>query len=407
MASVEFDKFKKLCINAKIYHKTDLIKKTQDCKEIIKKTEKCLCLWAPHAKFMSNDLLHFLLVKCKQNCQLCQYKKTADLIKFYTLFDFTAINKLISISEIAASERLLDHVILHHCNEIPNCDIAAITNMETIRLSAASMAYLFDTVYNTIFAKEDPTKLNAFKLLNRLIIHPRMIEDHWELLYEFAILMYLNGYISFVHEDRLVALFQYNPAELFSMTIGYTHNNNNPSSLVAFILGFYETIHVCHADLFYVDRLPETTKSGIYKKMSNLIELVSCRYHKSIHNSSTVDLNIVPSDILTSIFVFNGSFSKIIYKLMSKKKLYICYMDEYGNETGVDAGGLTRDFYTSFAKQILSYFEEVDGYLLPKKKVLNVNQWFVIGILLSRSIFCENISPSIPFHPILSYLLLY
>jgi len=106
---------------------------------------------------------------------------------------------------------------------------------------------------------------------------------------------------------------------------------------------------------------------------------------------------------MESIVLLNGGISGLYEKLMMPQRLYIVYEDELGNETGVDEGGLTRDFYSSFHIQIKECFEEVDGYLMPKSGTLTLVEWKIVGIIMSRSIFSENISLSLNLHPLLCY----
>ena len=74
---------------------------------------------------------------------------------------------------------------------------------------------------------------------------------------------------------------------------------------------------------------------------------------------------------------------------------------------GHDAGGLTKDFYDMFAIETGKIMKaDEDGFLSPPRNQKEEPElWYRLGVLLCRSVFLENISPSLSLHPVLVYFL--
>jgi len=114
-------------------------------------------------------------------------------------------------------------------------------------------------------------------------------------------------------------------------------------------------------------------------------------------------LYVNPQEMLYSIANFNT-----MKKLTDPKSYtHVTYQTANG-DYGEDAGGLTRDLYTNFSKEALQYFGEQDEYKIPQHSIfITPRLWRLIGIMFARSIFYENISPSISIHPIVAYMMIY
>ena len=334
-------------------------------------------------------------------------------------FNYNSLTKLVPLlSQIIHLPKLVEHVIVNHIDEIPQCDINVFCDVDDVTISQSLVYFLVNNIIETYNSDGNVIKTNAYKLVSNWITKPNVIEQHWHILYNFVLKMFRafrntcrteenDDWITIFTNKQLRPLLQYKPTELFDMVLERAYNFKT-YEIVNFALYFCDNVHISFDSVFYLDRLPEQTLIVLLPNITNLIELISRRYHKSIHNSlKENDLYVLPSHIITSIFVLNGTYKQLLNKLKNKQRLYISYEDEYGNETGVDEGGLTRDFYSSFSQQIRENFEDVDGYLVPKKNSLSQKEWIIAGTLICRSIFCENISPAIPFHPVLTYLMLF
>ena len=63
----------------------------------------------------------------------------------------------------------------------------------------------------------------------------------------------------------------------------------------------------------------------------------------------------------------------------------------FNGEVGVDAGALKIEFFTKFFEECrTSFFEEVNGYFIPKKSVGNLSIFKCIGVAIAHSIFQEG-----------------
>ena len=402
------DQFKIICGNVKLYNKKDIPKRTQECKELIKSYSKCMCLQIPIANGFSPDLLHFVITKCKQNCGLCQYKNPKDMIKFMSNFGYHAISKIVPITQIVTdSHEILEHVIQNHLHEIPRCDVVKITEKDLL-ISEKTISNILDTIYHTEDIEAIP-RLNAYILLKAWIKYPTIIENHWRSLYHFVMELHASNRETIFEKTDLQPLFQYKPVELFAMAFNNACQTRT-YHFVNFLIDVQDAVHVGFDQLHYLERFPVDLRQKIIGKMENLPELISLKYQKSIRNDRPDDqweLCVFPANILESMVVLNGGSDDLIEILMDRHRVYVIYEDENGEETGVDEGGLTRDLYTTFAQQIRKYFDDVDGYLMPKRgKTLRKDEWFIIGAMIARSAFCENISPGLNLHPILVYLML-
>lgn len=403
------DKFKTICGNARLYNKKDVPKKAQECKELLKSYSKCMCIQIPIANGFSPDLLHFVVTKCKQNCGLCQYKNPKDMIRFMSNFGYHAITKIMPIAQIIGSFEILEHVIQNHLHEMPKCDVVKIVEKEKDPLiSEKTMSNILDAIHQT----EDIAqilRLNAYILLKAWIKEPSIIEDHWDALYHFVLELHRTDRASIFEKTDLQPLFQYKPAVLFALAFNCAIQTRT-YYFVNFLVDVQDSVHIGFDQLHYLERFPADVQKKIFEKMENLVELISLKYQKSIRNDRPDDqweLCVFPANILESMVILNGGSDDLIEILMDRHRVYVVYEDEHGEEMGVDEGGLTRDLYTTFAQQIRDKFEDVDGYLMPKRgKTLRKDEWYIIGAMIARSVFCENISPGLNLHPILVYLML-
>jgi len=324
-------------------------------------------------------------------------------------FGYHAITKIMPIKQIIGSFEILEHVIQNHLHEMPRCDVVKITEKEKDPLiSHKTISNILDTIYQSEDDSQIP-RLNAYVLLKAWIKEPSIIEDHWDALYHFVLELHATSRVNIFEKSDLQPLFQYKPDELFSVAFNNACHTRT-YDFVNFLIDVQDSVHITFDQIHYLDRFPNEVKQKIIGKMENLPELISLRYHASIRNDRVADqwdLCVFPANILESMVILNGGSHDLIEILMDRHRVYIVYEDENGEEMGVDEGGLTRDLYTTFAQQIRDKFEDVDGYLMPKRgKTLRKDEWVIIGVMIARSVFCENISPGLNLHPILVYLML-
>ena len=79
----------------------------------------------------------------------------------------------------------------------------------------------------------------------------------------------------------------------------------------------------------------------------------------------------------------------------------------YKGSLGYDGGGLTREFFEIFYEEIKKYFKtDKNGYIVPLSDD-NPKLYDIIGTVLARGIFYENIRSELNLHPLIINQMLY
>lgn len=120
------------------------------------------------------------------------------------------------------------------------------------------------------------------------------------------------------------------------------------------------------------------------------------------------DLRVDPLHMINSSICQNLNLAATIRNFVElDRKPYIIYDNENG-QIGIDAGGLTRDFYSQYFLQLRGHMVEKDGYMTFAADLNGINSLQrarFAGVITAYAIFKENISPNIRFHPIISYFI--
>jgi hypothetical protein len=127
------------------------------------------------------------------------------------------------------------------------------------------------------------------------------------------------------------------------------------------------------------------------------------------YSYQTFDIHVDPLNMVNTAIVKGANLASTIFDFVSlKKKPYIIYENANG-QLGIDAGGLTRDFYTQYLLQLQCEMDKKDNYMtFGELKVANsLQRMRFAGVVTAYAIFIENISPNIRFHPILSYFIIH
>jgi hypothetical protein len=131
----------------------------------------------------------------------------------------------------------------------------------------------------------------------------------------------------------------------------------------------------------------------------------------SIHPSTNYVFELVvdPMHMINTAISCNMNLSMTIRNFVEfHRKPYIIYENENG-KIGIDAGGLTRDFYSQYLLQLRDHMIEKEGYMTFTTGLNGFNsiqRARFAGVITAYAIFRENISPSIRFHPIISYFII-
>ena len=145
--------------------------------------------------------------------------------------------------------------------------------------------------------------------------------------------------------------------------------------------------------------MSKVTANAMMKLMSSLLSF----------GESTFELYVNPHDMINTAICYNMNLRNTIQTYLSlKMKPYIVYNNENG-QIGVDAGGLTRDFYTQYFLQLkTNVMVECDNYMTFDSTTLRTSLQRIrfAGVITAYSVLVENISPNLRFHPILSYFII-
>ena len=184
---------------------------------------------------------------------------------------------------------------------------------------------------------------------------------------------------------------------------------------------------ICHIDprLFsFILQLSSENLASVMSKMDTncMISVISnCLYMYSPNRY--FDLHVDPKHMMNTAICkgLNLSYTMAQFTHHPQQKPYIVYENENGR-MGIDAGGLTRDFYTQYFLQLKEWMVVQDDIFMGFPTALagggggggvgggasganSLARVRFAGVLTAYSMFRENISPNIRFHPLVSYFI--
>jgi hypothetical protein len=401
--------YRNLCDLTKKCHKSEIKKICEECKKHISGLELiCLCNYIKPTQNVSNELLFFIMEKCKKICNFCQYKKQSRLYDAIKQLPYFQIVQLFSFEYLCKTSEIIDNIILSKINEIPMKDMMhIIEHNKKIKIPASIVQKLINSINSNYSNTND-----SFLLLNKLIDQDQFIDDHSKILTRFIMQLMKKNKLSLFDKTKLLPFFQSDYLLEYALA---TQNYD----CVKEIISNCNIVHISDKHYDTILWLYSNDFSGLCTKLTNITELISFNYKRYIANGS-FDLIVNPSKILLTVGKLhtksnvnevdklsdNQRYYTFIENMSSKKRPYVIYQTESG-DVGVDMGGVSRDFYTQSFIEVKDYFVEVDGYYsIPLESEITPKNWKMIGLIAGRSSLCENISPSINIHPILCYLLL-
>lgn len=432
---MSFAEYKQLCGYAKVCHKNELVRITAECKEHIecaldknkkisklkqklddedsgfvhpvslvslekKENAKCLCNYLNCSAIVSEDLLFFVALKCKSVCGFCFFKNKSVVYKIIQNLKYHQIKQIIDLPTIIKTKEIIDSILKNNMNEMSLDDLMQIISLkEGIRLDKGVVKKLLGAIN---YEEMDITS-GSFKIINKLITQEQFIEDNNKLLTTFLIELMTKKKMHIFEKRKLVPFFRSD----YLLEHALTTSNYD---CVKEIIKNSDLVHIGAKHYYTILWLYYDNFEELCTKLTNLTELIAYQY-KNYLVTGSFDMPVNPSKIIETLGKIGTEDENEYFmeNLVSKKRPYVKYRCDAG-EVGVDMGGVSRDFYTQFFIETKQYFEENDGHFIPERPgpetKLTEGVWRIIGIICCRSIFCENISPSINFHPILCYLLL-
>lgn len=390
--------YRAICDKAKINRKNELPKISLECINYIESNiahVKCLCNYIKISN-LTNELLFTIVQKCKQLCNFCRFKNYSILYKNINELKYHQLRQIFTPENITESKEILDDIISTKINEMTQADLLHFVSIvQDININPSTVKKLLKSINY-----EGNWKKNmGFQIINELIVREKFIDKNNRLLTDFIMELMNKNKLHIFERNRLIPFFKSDyllEHALITKNYDCAKDIINNSELIHVGSKHYDTVLWIYHDNF----------SQLCTKLTNLTELIAYQY-KNYLADGAFDLIVNPSKMLETIGKIDTkkSYTNIVADLLSRKRPYIIYQSEAGS-VGIDAGGLTRDFYTQFFIEVKEFFEEVDNHYIPRKDVLNDEQWRLIGYICGRSVLCEDISPSINLHPIICYFML-
>lgn len=390
-----YTKFVEYVSLAKVSHKIEYDKMINICIEYLQNTKHtCYCKYI-NASLFSNIVLSVSLEKCKKTCDFCQFHLNKKLFEIISKIEYSKIKNIFGINDIKKNKDLVE-ILMDKCESIPPYDICIFLQFSKPILSNKTIKILLNR-FKFVNYDNKTIWFNIFKLI---IFNEIYFEKHNILFVEFIVdVIKTNNLGKFKIEDI-------SPLINSDYLINFMLKNNNMSH-IHIVINLCKSIFISHLYICKLNVFDYNSLKIIGKKMINVIDMIS---YMNKNNGMIENINLIvePLNALESIFNLNSEES--IELLCDKCTTHIIYKDTMGS-MGYDAGGLTKEFYSIVSNEIKKKMIEVDGYLLPNptcdtQKINNIKIMRLAGNLFCRSIFLENISPSLNIHPIICFLLI-
>lgn len=433
------------------FHQQTKVQRATDCIKIIGEIDTCICHFIEKIYPLgSNELTFFTIMKTKHNCGICQWSVHRlyyfiQKLPFYQISQICDPKKLLEIPHVLNNRKIftqifhqfeiddavIQFILLKMSNTRILFDILAKKIMDILRIQDKSTDGFAKSLIQTY--KTDKSLDYYFHILNVCLMDKRFIEINYDAIYK--LLIYIFDTLTTIHYEYEIK-YDTEMVEMVS-TITGIYKKVSPESLVHFILyNINRGIQILDDHVYYCYHNTETSLEtdpylneclGYFAKHNyKNIEFIQFHMHSKLRFKimaiipievvvqNTVNRNrgfannklhlyVNPREMLYSMANFN-----VMKKLADPMSYtYVVYQSSNG-DYGEDAGGLTRDLYANFPKEVAQYFGEQDEYMIPQDNIFVTHRlWRLIGIMFARSIFYENISPSISIHPIVVYMMMY
>ena len=449
-------KIREIC--AMKYNPANLPHAVNKCKLLLKDHERCLCSLLPGIIRMGSvDLSTFGLNLCKQNCGFCQIKMEYlyDLTKnvpFHIIQRVIPVDILVKHSNIVFSileTRLYELSTVFICDLMESLFSAHFSNIDEDERDEYIVYRLTNIIKANIHRTKKMKKDAVFTMFYEIVKYVSPLtttrEDSGicelitnalsiiDCIFEYDLLDQLDIYkiadLVFYHFNQFKfvlmegfknqikreSITEQQEEWMVSRRVVYRSVELTNEYITRILVNYDRPI--CHIDnhLFsFILQLPSDNLAIVMRKITSacMISLIStCLF---LHPPNRYfELHVDPQHMINTAICRGNNLSYTIDQFLRYKnqKPYIIYENENG-QLGIDAGGLTRDFYTQYFLQLKqSMVLHDDIYMtFPVSNLAGANSLVRIrfaGILTAYSIFRESISPNIRFHPLVSYFIIH
>lgn len=393
--------FKQIIGHIKISHKTQYPVLVNECKKQITNTNlKCYCSHLKQCKFNS-ELRIMCTQKCSNTCKFCQFSD-ASLYDCVLNASLHEIKSNFTLSLLVNRYWVLNKILKNNpINLFSLNDIYDILNLDTlgnIVYPSSLVNIILSSDEYSVSNSHDNNKLFYINLIKTLLHSQHTIDNNSNEFNMFAV--------------RTISRILNNHDDIYGNDIGQIINseqfifhiiNHCSGTLDNVIMWTIDNSPFLWKNLMLSSKLSTTVVQYLIKKnkIEDLMGLLSEIYKNIVATArDTLYLTIQANNIFDSIFMFNPmSKLKELYKY---PKIKIIYQSSLNN-IGSDVGGLTRDMFTNMNQQLVHYFDQ-DDMMFCTVTTLPADQeiFKLIGNFLCRSIFGEQIVPSINFHPMVT-----
>jgi hypothetical protein len=462
-------KIKEIC--AIKYNPSTLPQAVQKCKQLLStmKDQRCLCSVIPSIiQLNSNELSTKAISMCKAGCQLCQIKMN-NLFDLTKSLPFHITQRMIPLKNL--EKRNLLFILEHHLHEINESYVQdVIENLFaniTEKNRQSVLQQLTAIIHKHIHANRKSKKNTMFILFYEIIKYVNMVkqshmdsydetESHMNFVEHVVthIMVVIQSIVEYNLLDQLeinkiidLVFFHFQKFKLTvqegfkkwciasttEMTVLTSEKDvryfkegdqwilNRKAAFQAMGLtrAFIRKIlleydrpisHMNSHMLAFVFQLSSDDMTAIMRKTTaNCLTHIISKY-LAVDSNDEFDLHVDPSHMINSTICKNMNLSGTMSQFTHlNRKPYIIYENENG-KLGVDAGGLTRDFFSQYFLQLK---QEVmvpidDIYMTFPAELRGVNSLARIrfaGVLMGHSMLREKIPPNFRFHPIIPYFM--
>ena len=445
------------------YTKATLPIAVNKCKHILKDYARCMCGIMPQIMYLkSSDLSLTALTICKKNCGFCQININ-QLYEMIKNLPFHMIQKIIAFDDIKKKNDILFTLLENHLYSMSKSYIQDIIenifqpkkpNQTIINYIVESdvLFILTNIICKNIERKKKVKQEPVFILFYEIVKYINSFNydedfnddilscDIWRIvkyIIEESLLDQIDNNVIVelitVHFVKFKQIIQFSFKKMIEKQITA---DNTPDLVVAnenwkrARKSMFESMEkaslfikeallkydqpICHKNknmYAFILKLSVMEANAIMSKVTSnaMIRLMSYVSADSLSMREPFNVHANPVDIInTSICQGMNLKSTLRLYVGLSRKPYIIYDNENG-QLGIDAGGLTRDFYSQYFLQFKPHMAEKDDYMTFDRDLKGVNslqRMRFAGVITAYSILVENISPNIRFHPILSYFII-
>lgn len=334
-----------------------------------------------------------LCLEWKERCNFCKFRRTPDklraLIESCKFTLYMHFRNIFTLDELLLSEKILKKMFLNDCQNIPLEDLAKIVCVyNRLGFSDAGLTNL-----------SAPLNQDGKIVLKNMVMNLRLFSWRHN---RSKLLTVVQKMCSLVSEEILEDDFPTTILIEYCLQVQLY-------DAVERLLRIAKPFHLYDSYYLTYGTVPHGVLDSLLPKLTNFFEIVS-HERRSYYNhcyrqefALRVDTTrLLPSlvDTLTSDTLSN--LTKWYYET------YIVYFDSASGATrdGIDANGLTKDFYSKFYADVGNLLLPFDGYLSVPSTPVNEHKWLIIGILMARGIINHALSPHLKLHPYLCYQIL-